>query len=83
MNAADARYQRALDRIHAWTSGPLDLSGLQLTSLPPIPPEVTELFCESNFLTSLALPAGLRVLNCNHNELTELGGGPFQPAFDS
>ena len=45
-----------------------------LTILPPIPADVTHLYCERNNLTSLPtiLPSGLVYLSCGDNMLTEL-----------
>jgi hypothetical protein len=55
----------------------LDVSGLQLTSLPALPPILTQLFCYNNQLTVLpALPPTLELLYCNHNQLTELPALP-------
>jgi len=52
----------------------LDLSGLGLETLPPIPPIVTELNVARNKLTALPLdlPPMLRLLNCCDNDITEL-----------
>jgi hypothetical protein len=52
--------EKAKERIHVWTSGPLDLSGLGLTELPELPDGVTMLYCQNNQLTSLpTLPTTL------------------------
>jgi hypothetical protein len=55
----------------------LDVSGLQLTSLPALPPILTTLYCFFNQLTELpALPPTLDFLYCNRNQLTELPALP-------
>ena len=55
----------------------LDVSGLQLTSLPALPPILTKLYCYNNQLTVLpALPPTLELLYCNRNQLTELPALP-------
>lgn len=68
----------AIDRIVAWliaanTGQTLDLSGLALTSLPPLPAQVTMLDAADNKLTYLSetLPA-LAVLDVSNNSLTRL-----------
>jgi Leucine-rich repeat (LRR) protein len=55
----------------------LDLSYLDLTSLPDLPDNLTELNCNGNKLTILpTLPNSLTELNCDHNQLTNL---PYLP----
>jgi len=63
----------ARHRVAAWTDGRLNLSGLELTELPPLPATVTYLSCYDNQLTSLPdLPAALTELYCFNNKLTSL-----------
>ena len=51
----------------------LNCSNNQLTSLPTLPPNLTELHCYSNQLSSLpTLPPNLEVLACSNNKLTLL-----------
>ena len=58
----------------------LDLNDLDLTELPPLPPNLKRLDCEGNRLTSLPpLPATLEILVCDHNQLTELP--PLPPSL--
>lgn len=54
--------------------GPLDLSYLELTELPPIPDAVQELYCVGNALIALPtpLPSHLKVLIAAHNRLASL-----------
>lgn len=76
--AQGERRAEALARVDAWCAGrmapmPLDLSGLGLTSLPPLPGGVTELRAGNNRLRQLPpLPAGLKHLQVTHNRLAEL-----------
>lgn len=59
--------------VNAGRTGPLNLSSLGLTELPPLPPDLTDLRCFDNALTELPpLPSGLRVLDAAENRLTEL-----------
>lgn len=52
---------------------PLDLIELGLTSLPPLPDILTDLFCDNNQLTTLPhLPSKLVFLSCRNNQLTSL-----------
>lgn len=61
----------------AAATGKLDVYGMQLTSLPPLPANLRELNCGNNNLTELpALPKGLQILNCAENKLTSL---PYLP----
>ena len=63
----------ALQRIQQCVNRRLDLSGLNLTKLPPLPSNLTVLRCDSNQLTSLpTLPSTLKVLHCHQNQLTSL-----------
>lgn len=56
----------------------LQLSGLNLTSLPPLPENLKIIFCEHNKLTELSgLPDTLIDLFCGDNKLTKL---PTLPA---
>jgi Leucine-rich repeat (LRR) protein len=51
----------------------LNLSNLNLTSLPRLPGNLKELYCDNNKLTSLPrLPDSLTYLYCSDNELTSL-----------
>jgi hypothetical protein len=51
----------------------LDVAGLNITSLPPLPNRITYLDCFNTRLTSLPpLPDGLRVLICTNTPLTSL-----------
>ncbi len=48
----------------------LDCDDNQLTELPELPKNLTELFCYDNQLTELPeLPKGLERLYCSHNKL--------------
>ena len=70
----------AVDRMKAWLDANepekvLDLSSLELTSLPEsLPASLQRLFVNRNQLTSLqeSLPASLKVLNAADNQLTSL-----------
>jgi hypothetical protein len=56
----------------------MDVANQGLTTLPPIPDDTIELYCQNNQLTSLPkLPKTLRILNCSNNQLTSL---PTLPA---
>ena len=58
-------------------TGKLDVYGMQLTSLPPLPANLRELRCNVNKLTRLpALPQGLTVLECANNEITSIPSLP-------
>jgi Leucine-rich repeat (LRR) protein len=71
----------ALQRIQERVNGILNLSGLNLTELPPLPEGITVLRCDSNQLTSLpTLPSTLEVLHCHQNHLTSL---PELPSLTS
>jgi len=51
----------------------LNLRGLSLKELPPLPTNVLDLRCERNRLTTLPdLPANLQILCCHNNALTTL-----------
>ncbi len=55
----------------------MNVANQGLTTLPPIPDDTIELYCENNQLTSLPeLPETLRVLNCSNNQLTSLPSLP-------
>lgn len=55
----------------------MDVANQGLTTLPPIPDDTIELYCQGNQLTSLPeLPETLRVLNCSNNQLTSLPSLP-------
>ena len=72
--------QTAQQRIDKWIqqgniTRPLDLIGLNLTSIPEgiLPPTLQTLLCYHNKLTSLpALPPTLQKLDCDNNQLTNL-----------
>jgi hypothetical protein len=67
----------ALERIRNCVNGKLDLSGLGLTLLPPIPEGIIELNCSSNQLTFLQdLPSTLERLYCSNNKLSRLPALP-------
>lgn len=56
----------------------MNVANQNLTTLPPIPDDTIELYCQNNQLTSLPkLPHTLRILNCSNNQLTSL---PILPA---
>ncbi len=63
-----------LRRIAAWQPGTrLDLYGLQITNLPPLPDGLKDLTCDYTNLTSLpSLPDGLHTLTCGNTPLTSL-----------
>ena len=68
-----------LKRIAAVTAArpTLDVSQLKATSLPALPPTLTELYCYDNQLTELpALPPGLKTLVCDRNQLSRLPALP-------
>ncbi len=75
--ATEKQGAQALSRIDTWVNGDrrelLNLSGLSLTSLPPLHPDVRRLDASSNQLTTLPehLPE-LQVLNVRGNTLTQL-----------
>ncbi len=49
------------------------LNDQNLTSLPPLPDNIKELYCRNNLLTSLPpLPDTLLILNCSNNQLTSI-----------
>ena len=65
--------QEAKRSIATMENGYLNLAGLHLTELPPLPEGVEQLNCSLNSLTTLPpLPSTLRHLNCQYNNLTEL-----------
>jgi Leucine-rich repeat (LRR) protein len=58
-------------------TGPLNLSRMGLTALPPLPPDLTDLRCVGNALTALPpLPPNLQILIVAENRLTELPSLP-------
>jgi Leucine-rich repeat (LRR) protein len=60
----------------------MDFANQGLTTLPPIPDDTIELYCNGNLLTSLPeLPQSLRVLNCSNNQLTSLPTLPSNLRF--
>jgi len=60
----------------------LNLYGLALTSLPPLPAQLHALYCYSNQLTSLPqLPAQLLGLNCSDNPLLSFPDGVERLAY--
>jgi Leucine-rich repeat (LRR) protein len=79
---AEEGYLEALRRIVAWEEAfeedpdndieTLDLSGLGLKTLPPLPDELRTLDCEDNLLQALPepLPRSLLFLECSRNKLT-------------
>jgi hypothetical protein len=69
-----SRMDIAIERVRAWTSGPLDLTSLGLKELPELPAGLTWLYCSYNQLTTLpdTLPSGLTTLYCYGNQLTTL-----------
>jgi hypothetical protein len=59
------------------SGGPLNLSYMGLTALPPLPPDLTDLRCVGNALNALPpLPQNLRILVAADNRLTELPSLP-------
>lgn len=68
----------AQQRIRDWTHGTvLNLCGLELTELPPLPAGLQRLYCYNNRLTTLPeLPAELERLWCFNNQLTILPNLP-------
>ena len=70
--------EEAQERINEWVSNGdktinLDLSWLQLTSLPELPSNLQVLLCFNNNLTSLPeLPSSLLNLRCFRNNLMKL-----------
>jgi len=72
---------RQIAAVAAGRSPGLYVSGLQLTSLPALPPTLRFLHCDRNQLTALpALPPTLEVLMCGTNSLTVLPALP--PALE-
>jgi len=75
-------YAAALRRIRAWKKAKnpqkwLNLSYLNLETLPPLPSNLRRLKCYRNSLTSLeGLPKGLKQIWCNSNTLETLKGLP-------
>lgn len=71
-------YEIAENVIRKWVAAGnpdagLQLAGLGLTSLPPLPDGLRVLACSGNQLTELPpLPKSLLILMCNNNELTYL-----------
>ena len=54
-------------------TGKLDVSNIDLISLPELPDNLTHLYCSNNNLTSLPkLPDNLVELDCSNNQLTNL-----------
>lgn len=75
--AALAGHLRAQYAVAEWChkgrTGPLNLSYMGLTALPPLPTDLTDIRCVGNALSALPpLPLGLRVLVASQNRLTEL-----------
>jgi len=74
----DKNSQEAINRINEWIKAGdvnklLNLSFLNLTSLPPLPNTLQKLYCHNNKLTSLPhLPNSLQELVCSYNKLTSL-----------
>jgi Leucine-rich repeat (LRR) protein len=72
------RLAEAQRRIDEWiaegdVNKELDINGLNLTSLPPLPENLKILFCEANNLTELSdLPDTLIDLFCGDNKLSSL-----------
>jgi len=75
-------YAAALRRIRAWKKARnprkwLNLSCLNLETLPPLPSSLRRLKCDSNLLTSLnGLPKGLRILKCSATWVVNFKGLP-------
>jgi Leucine-rich repeat (LRR) protein len=71
--------QEAINRITQWIAKNdntntliLDLSGLHLTELPPIPMNCENLVCSDNYLLSLPELPNCKYLECQNNELVGL-----------
>lgn len=70
--------EEAQRRIDEWvrqndTTKPLNLMYLGLKELPPLPINLTQLYCGDNILAELLpLPVGLTHLYCDSNNLTHL-----------
>jgi hypothetical protein len=59
--------------LHKGRTGPLYLSYMGLTALPPLPPDLMDLRCVGNALIALPpLPLQLRILDVTDNRLTSL-----------
>ena len=76
-----ALYKEALKRIEDWIQhgdieNELNLSDLNLGSLPDIPETVKILVCDRNDLTELPLLSHLEALSCENNQLKKI---PFIP----
>ena len=62
-----------MDRIANITGDTLDICGLSVTGLPPLPQTLKNLFCSSTLITRFrSLPAGLEELRCDNCPLIEL-----------
>ena len=60
------------------TTGKLNISYLDITSLPPLPSGLIELYCDNTQLTSLPpLPNSLKELVCYNTLLTSLPPLPY------
>jgi hypothetical protein len=65
-----AELLRRIANIH---DNKLDVSGLNITSLPDLPSELQKLYCSNTNLTILpALPSGLQILECANTNITTL-----------
>jgi hypothetical protein len=55
------------------TTSSLDVSELDIHSIPPLPNGLKYLYCDNTYITSLPpLPNGLKILYCNNTILTSL-----------
>jgi len=62
-----------MDRIANITDDTLDIRGLRVTRLPPLPQTLKNLWCSFTLITRFrSLPAGLEELCCDHCPLIEL-----------
>ncbi len=69
------KMEEAIRRVQSWIPGtPLDLSNLDLITLPVIPEGIERLYCSYNNLSSLSdnLPSSLTYLSCYYNKLQSL-----------
>ncbi len=73
--------EELLRRIANSSNGMLNVSGLNITSLPELPPDLKILWCNNTHITSLpSFPPGFEAVNCSNTQVTTIP--PLPPGFE-